>query len=274
MRLHPRNASSGFDVRRARAVTTGLVLLGVLSVAAPASAQIVQSISVNFGGFFPRGFDSRVDGDAIVADLTFIDPLAFPEVENCFLGEGFSNPSDCVKGFRSTYFSGEWQAAFGNRLELGIGVGYHGKTVFSVYRDLLNELPGGERVEIPQDLRLRIVPATFLVRFLPFGQPGDVQPYAGVGVSALVWRYSEVGDFVDTDELTVFNDRFIATGTTVAPVVALGARFPLGGDIYALTTEYRYQWGSGNTGGEAAGFLGDKIDLSGGTFTFGFLIRY
>jgi hypothetical protein len=44
--------------------------------------------------------------------------------------------------------------------------------------------------------------------------------------------------------------------------------------VYALNVEGRYQWASGNTGGISAGFLGDKIDLSGGSLLFTFLIRY
>ena len=47
-----------------------------------------------------------------------------------------------------------------------------------------------------------------------------------------------------------------------------GLRMPLGGDVYALTVEGRYQWGSGDTGGAANEFLGDKIDLGGGSLEF------
>ena len=50
---------------------------------------------------------------------------------------------------------------------------------------------------------------------------------------------------------------------------------PLGGDIYGADRRGPYQFGNGNTGGDDAGFLGDKIDLSGGTtLSFGFLIRF
>jgi hypothetical protein len=112
------------------------------------------------------------------------------------------------------------------------------------------------------------------VRFLPFGRPGDVQPYVGAGVGAVFYRYSEFGSFVDTDTLELFNDRFTTTGTAPAGVILGGVRFPLGGDIYALNLEGKYLYAVGNTGGLDKGFLDDKIDLSGGMFNIGFQVRF
>ena len=59
-----------------------------------------------------------------------------------------------------------------------------------------------------------------------------------------------------------------------SPLVLGGLRMPIGGDIYALTFEGRYQWGSADSGGAANEFLGDKIDLGGGSISFGFLVRF
>jgi len=101
-----------------------------------------------------------------------------------------------------------------------------------------------------------------------------VQPYVGVGISALSFRYSEVGDFVDPSDSAIFPGVFVATGVAPGAVVLAGVRVPIKGDIYAFTFESRYQFGSGKTGGVAAGFLNDKIDLSGNNITVGFLIRF
>ncbi len=118
------------------------------------------------------------------------------------------------------------------------------------------------------------MPITGVVRFLPFGGQANVQPYIGVGVGAFNFRYSESGQFVDPSDFSVFTHSYTATGTAVGPVVLGGVRIPIKGDIYGFSTEYRYQWVSGDTGGIAKGFLGDKIDLSGGTLNFAFLIRF
>ena len=245
-------------MRRAIVRAMGGVLL-MLAAAAPASAQVVQSRHVSFGVFSPRGFDSRSAGDVLVANLT--RPVLLDDGStDSYLFE--------ISDFRGANILGEWQVAFGNHIELAAGVGYYAHTVHSIYRDLFNMDTG---FEIPQDLRLRIVPITGVVRFLPFGNPSTVQPYAGFGIGLLNWKYSEIGEFVATDTLEVFPARFVASGTDVGPLFLLGARFPIKGDIYGVTAEYRYQFGEGDTGPD---FFGPKIDLSGWNLNFGFLVRF
>jgi opacity protein-like surface antigen len=112
------------------------------------------------------------------------------------------------------------------------------------------------------------------VKFLPFGTAGGFQPYVGAGISAVNFHYTETGDFVDPSTLEIFNDKFTADGFAFGTLIFGGARIPIGGDVYALQVEGRYLFGNGDTGGADAGFLGDKIDLSGGSLNFGFLIRF
>jgi hypothetical protein len=228
-------------------------MLAMLVAAAPASAQIVQSLNVGGGWVFPRGFDSRVDGDTLVANLSSSEPLLFD-----------------IKDFRGGQIFGEWNVALNERVEFSGGVSYYQRTVPSVYRDLVNE----DGFEIEQDLKLRMIPITGIVRFLPIGRPSDFQPYVGAGLAVVNWRYSEAGEFVDTSDFSIFADRFVKSSTDLGGVFVLGARVPIDGDVYGLTLEYRHQWAQGDTGGIDNGFLGDKIDLSGGNFTIGFLIRF
>jgi hypothetical protein len=232
---------------------SGLVLATIV-VAVPASAQVVQSLQVGVGAFFPRGFDTRVDGDTLVADLVDENPLAFR-----------------IGDFKSAQLFAEWNVAFGDHLEVGAGLGFSRRSVPTLYRDLQDADTG---FDIEQTLKLRMVPITGVVRFLPFGDAADVQPYVGVGAGVVNFRYSEAGDFVDPSDLSIFSDRFTATGNAPIGIVLGGVRFPIGGDIYGLSIEGRYQFGSGDTGGLDAGFLGDKIDLSGGQLNFGFLVRF
>jgi hypothetical protein len=227
-----------------------LLLLFTTLMAAPASAQIVQALHVGGGGFIPRGYDGRVSGDVLVEDL---NSLAFK-----------------VKDFSSGQVFGEWLVGVGNHVEVGASLGYYRGGAPTVYRDLTH--PNG--TEIEQDLRLRIIPVTGMVRFLPIGRPSGVQPYVGIGLSALNYRYTESGEFVDYADYSTFRERYIASGTAVGPVWALGVRFPINGDIWGLTTEWRYQMGSGKTGGLPKGFLNDKIDLGGSNINFGVLVRF
>jgi hypothetical protein len=242
--------------------------LAALLVAAPASAQIVQSLQFGAGGFFPKGIDSRVSGDVLVANLN--QPV-IPDT-------GFDEPVTASLAFDMDDFHGwtlfgEWNIAFGARLELGLGASYYSQKVDSRYRDLEH----GERPsqpDITQEIGLRVLPLTTVLRFMPFGGPSNFQPYFGGGMGILNFRYSEIGEFVDPVTFEIFPGHFTKTGTTVGPLVLGGLRMPIGGDIYALTFEARYQWGSGDTGGAANEFLGDRIDLGGGSINFGFLVRF
>jgi hypothetical protein len=236
----------------------------LLGVAVPASAQVVHSVTIGAGIFWPRGFDQRVEGDVLVANLT--QPEVFP-------GTGVTSSLDFeISDFRSYPIYGEWNIGFGDRVEVSIGVGYQNRSVNSRYRDLVNT--AANDADILQELRLRTIPISGTVKFLPFGQAGSFQPYVGGGISAVNFHYTETGDFVDPSTLEIFNDKFTADGFAFGALIFGGLRMPLGGDVYALQIEGRYLFGSGNTGGAEEGFLGDKIDLSGGSLNFGFLIRF
>ena len=251
-------------------VRVACLSFGLLGVAVPASAQVVHSLTIGAGIFWPRGFDQRVEGDVLVANST--QPEVFPGTgvtSSLEFGLPHLNgPSD----FRAYPIYGEWNIAFNDRIEVSIGLGYQNKSVDSRYRDLVNTAAGDS--DILQELRLRTIPISGTVKFLPFGTAGGFQPYVGAGISAVNFHYTETGDFVDPSTLEIFNDKFTASGFAFGTLIFGGLRMPLGGDVYALQVEGRYLFGNGDTGGADAGFLGDKIDLSGGSLNFGFLIRF
>jgi hypothetical protein len=238
----------------------------VAAVATPASAQIVQSLGFGAGWFSPRSFDTRTNGDVLVADLTQPDVPGYPGVSSSLSFE--------IGKFRGVPMFGEWNVGMGRHIEVSAGMSYYTKKVDSAYLDLVNGAKGNSDIE--QVLRLRMIPITAIARFLPFGDPTGVQPYVGIGIAAVTYRYSETGEFVDLNDpgLQIFSDRYSTTGTAVGPVLVGGVRLPLGGDVYAFTVEGRYQRVNGKTGGATAGFLGDTLDLSGATVNFGFLVRF
>ena len=246
---------------------SGLVLAAAL-VAAPASAQIVQSLQISGGAFIPRGYSGRVTGDVLVADLDTLD----------FIKCRSANFESCIVGqFTGGQLSGEWLVAFGNHVELGAGVGFYSRGTPSVYLCCTHPADQGF-AEIQQNLDLRIAPITGVVRFLG-GRPGRVQPYVGVGIAALNFRYTESGEFIDytnpnASPLPTYNARYTAKGTAVGPLALAGLRIPVGGDVWGFTMEWRHQWGSGNTGGSPNGFLDNKIDLGGDNISFGVIVHF
>ena len=229
----------------------------LLGTAANAQAQITrvdsggQSVGFNLGYFAVRGEDSRATGDVLLADLSDFEPLAFD-----------------VKDFNGATFGGEWVVGIGDYLEAGFGAGFYQGTVPSVYEQKIRN----DGSEIAQDLKLRIVPMTATVRFLPIGR-GGVEPYVGAGIGAFNWKYSEVGEFIFENDVTD-RDRFVANGTAVGPVVLGGIRFPVS-DIWTVGGEIRYQKAEGKgLLRQNEFFLGDKIDLGGWTTNFTFHLRF
>lgn len=223
----------------------GLLTTAAMLSPAPAFAQIsrvsstehTQSIGFTLGGFFPKGEDGRVAGDVIVADL---DDLVFD-----------------ISDLKGPSISGEWLFALGNYLEAGVGVGYHQGRTSSIYRGFVN----ANNSEIEQELKLRVIPVTGSVRFLPAGH-GSVEPYLGIGVGVFNWRWSETGEFVDTSDGSIFRANYIANGTSVGPVILAGIRFPFA-DVWDVGGEVQWQKATGDIDKAETGLLGDKIDLGG-----------
>jgi hypothetical protein len=225
----------------------GLAVATAILAPAPAQAQITrvsssssdrrQAVGVTLGGFFLKGEDSRADGDVLFTDL---DSLAFD-----------------IKDFNGATISGEWLFGLSDYLEAGVSAGFYQRAVPSVYRGQVN----ANGSEIEQELKLRIVPLTATVRFLPLGR-ASVEPYVGVGVGAFRWRYSETGEFVDFLDNSIFRDRFVADGTAYGPVVLGGIRIPFA-DMWDVGGELRYQRAEGDTKPTESGLLGSKIDLGG-----------
>ncbi len=179
---------------------------------------MVQSVSFGAGFFQPRGFDRRVDGDTLVANLT--QPDVLPGVSGSL--------SFDIGEFRGMPLFGEWNLGINKHIEFSAGLSYFTNKVDSVYLDLVNGQQNNSEIE--QELRLTMIPISGLVRFFPNGDPTGIQPYVGGGIAIIPFRYTETGDFVDvnTPGLDIYNAKYTAKGTAFGPVILGGVRFPLG----------------------------------------------
>jgi opacity protein-like surface antigen len=251
-------------IRWQRSVVLAGSLSAMVLASVPAQAQVVQvgrgdsknAIGFYLGGFLLRGEDGRDVDDVILADSA--DLVAFDSDSDRLKAKDFNNVT----------VGGEWLFGVGNFLEGGLGVGYYQKTVATTYTRLTNS----DGSEITQDLKLRVIPMSATVRFLPIGRGAAVEPYVGAGVGIFSWRYSEIGDFVDSND-DIFPGRFVAKGTEVGPLVLAGVRVPVG-EAWTVGGEVRWQSAKGDTGGIDEGFLGDKIDLSGWNAAFTMHVRF
>jgi hypothetical protein len=220
-----------------------LVILGFVGTPV-ASAQ--QQVSFSVGGFSPRTEDARTSGDVLVNNLDF---LAFD-----------------IKDFSGPSFGAEWLTAVGDKFDAGLGVSFYQRSVPVVYRYDVN----ANGSEIEQTLKLRVIPFSATIRFLPMGHHNGVEPYIGAGVGVSSYRYSETGQFVATDG-SIFRGDFVGSGTAVGPVIVGGIRVPVGS--WGVGGELRYQSAEGALPADQD-FAGTKIDLGGLTYAFTINIRF
>jgi hypothetical protein len=218
---------------------------GIAVSAAPAHAQ--QTLNFSLGYFTVRGEDARVERDLIVENL------------NDFAID--------VDDFNGATVGGEWLVALGEYFEAGAGIGFSRRTVPSVYAEFVDT----DGSEIEQDFRLRLVPVSFTIRVLPFGQASGVQPYFGGGLGIFSWRYSESGEFVDFGggRRVIFRDQFVDSGSATGPIALGGIRFA--SNSFSAGAEVRYHSADTELEGDFTRLTTGqpfRLDLGGWTYQF------
>jgi hypothetical protein len=231
------------------AATAGLII-GLLA-APQASAQ--QAVNFYLGGFVPTAADARGDIAGGVSNDVLVQNQQFLSFR--------------IQDFDQYTFGGEWLIPLHKHVEAGLGIGFYQETVHAVDSNFVN-VNGSEVVA---NLKLRIVPITATVRYLPLGHDAWIQPYIGGGVGINGWRYSEYGQFVDPDTHAIFNGNFVGTGWATGPVLLGGVRVPIG--LTAVGFEARWQQAHGDLPA-GQGFSGTVIDLGGMNYLFTFNIRF
>ncbi len=234
-----------------RRLSTCLTAIACLLFFAPSPASAQQSVNVFLGGFTPRSLDAR-GGD----DVLFVDSGVLATFDQ---SSGIN-----VSEFNGFTFGGEWLVGLGPMFEGSLGIGYYSRTVPTSYADFTDQSGN----EISQDLKLRIVPFTATVRWLPLGRRGGFVPYVGAGVGVFGYRYTETGRFVDFTDNSIYSANFVGSGSATGPVILGGVRVPVGN--WQVGGEIRYQNAKGDL--STTDFLAPKIDLTGFNYllTIGF----
>jgi hypothetical protein len=170
-----------------------------------------------------------------------------------------------LRDFNGPTVGAEYLVGLSEHFDAGLGVGFYSRTVNS--RDADFNFPDGSPIR--QDLKLRMVPFTATVRYLPLGRSDAFEPYIGAGVGVLRYRYQETGNFVD-DSNTIYPATFTGTGAATGPVILGGARFPIG--AMSIGGEIRYQYAKGDLPLDQ--FYVSKIDLGGFSYLATFKVRF
>jgi hypothetical protein len=188
----------------------------------------------------PRALEDRDFDDVLRRNFNFLD----------FEKEDFNGPT----------IGAEWLVGLGEHFDAGLGVGFSSRSVRTANLDY--EFPNGDLIE--QDIKLRMVPFTATVRYLPLGRSDAFEPYIGGGVGVIAFRYRETGDFAD-DFGDLGSGTYTGSGAATGPVILGGARFPVG--RVSLGGEIRWQSAKGDLPSDQF-FAGDTIDLGGFSYLF------
>ena len=218
------------------------------------SASAQQSVNFFLGGFVPRSLDARDVNDVLLQDTSFLD----------------FNMGD----FTGFTVGGDFLIALGDKFDAGLGVGFYQRTVPAASIDF-QRVPGDRRSDPRSTLQLRIVPFTATVRWLPLGHNDrGLRPYIGGGVGVFGWRYSETGDFVAADNVTIIHGNFVGSGAAVGPVILGGVRVPVGRPASASAARSGISRARSATLPADQGFAGSKIDLGGFSYLVTFNFKF
>lgn len=219
-----------------------ILALGVVA-AAPAPGW-ASGLDLRVGGFFPRAQSNLFDD---TSELFTVDK----------------------EDWRGVYGGAEFNFELARHVEMGFSIDGYSRTLDTVYRDFVRE----SGAEIPQTLRLTIVPLGVSLRLLPADRFAAVSPYVTVGGDVFFYKYEEFGDFIDffSDDFDISADAFESDGAIFGGHAAAGLRVPVGDD-FAITGEVRYQYAPRKRMGDD--FRNNEIDLSGVSATLGLRLRF
>ena len=229
-------------MRRALAVVTFAALAGW-----PAFAS-AGNLEVRLGGFFPRA-DSNLFHDDADLYLKNLKPLETSD------WDGFTGGI-------------AYNSKIATNVELGFNIDGYGRSFDTSYRDYVR--PDG--TEIRQTLKFDVVPMGFTLRLVPTRRNAKIAPFVEAGADVFFYNYEEYGDFIRFSDPTqpIISDSFQSDGTGFGFHVGAGVRVPVSSDI-SIVGAYRYQFAKHDMGGD---FAGNEIDLSGGSATLGFNLRF
>jgi hypothetical protein len=163
------------------------------------------------------------------------------------------------------------------RLSAVFGFEYSRADIQSEFRDYvdMDDLP------ITQETKLSEIPVTGSIKLylIPQGQeisryawvPNSIAPFVGGGGGFIWYRFDQMGDFVDFDDLSIFFDEFQSEGWGTIAHIFGGVEFKLIPRLF-FTFEMRYSWADAELSGSFVGF--EPIDLSGLRTSFGIEVLF
>jgi hypothetical protein len=177
-------------------------------------------------------------------------------------------------------FNGALELGFpvDSRFDISLEFGFYKDTAYTEYRDFIDEW--GD--PITQQISLRIVPIMFNGKFYPIAKTSrknvrgrteyrSIAPYVGAGLGLYIWRYEELGDYIDFSDGSIYTTQFLTNGTDLGVNLRGGIEIPIGSSA-AIMAEFSHHIIKGELSEDFVGF--QKFDLGGNLFSFGFVFHY
>ena len=175
--------------------------------------------------------------------------------------------------FNALVFGIDIALAVHPRLDVLLGFEYGRAAVDSEFREFEED----NGAPITQTTELRTVPVTGSIKLYltPRGReisrfaylPSKARPYLGAGAGLIWYRLTQIGDFVDFADLSIFPGEFQSGAWGTETHVFGGLDLRLSPKWY-LSLEGRYVWADADLSEDFVGF--DPIDLNGLRITVGF----
>ena len=251
-----------------RRVVTYLLCIGLASFAATARAADDTQ-----GGQLP--VVAATAGPSTPTDFLIGAPRAWISFRGSQLfpragGELFRFVSDQLtvdrRSFRARGLVGDLGVVLGSRLDLVVGFDRTQRATPSEYRHYVasNGQPIAQRTELKQ------MALSIGTRYSPLGRglnisrfafiPRRFTPYVGGGAAMAFYNFEQQGQFVDANDLSIFNDHFASDGWSVGPYVNGGVDVQVWRRL-SVSFDGRYSWLHSDLDSDFSGFNG--IDLAG-----------
>jgi opacity protein-like surface antigen len=181
------------------------------------------------------------------------------------------------RDFSGGFFGAEVAFRASERLDFVAAFSNASTRTRSEFRDWIGE----DDLPIEQETTFTRRPFTFSARYYLGDRgrsvsrfawvPNRVTPYLGAGVGVMWYEFVQDGDFVDFQDLAIFNTRFMSDGTSAMAQALGGFEWSLSPRVIA-NVEGRYEWASAELSQDFVDF--DDIDLSGFQVSVGLGIRF
>lgn len=209
--------------------------------------------------------------------LSFRGGLTLPRAGGAlfeFVGEQLTlSPSD----FRGRAFDAELGVNLGPLFAVEGTLDINRRTVGSEYRRFVSSTaqPIAQVTKLAQSgfqVGVRVTPSGHGQRISRLAFiPRRITPYGSVGLQMTYYEFRQVGDFVDFQDLSIFQDVFSSKGWAAGPYIRGGVDVQVWRRLFA-NADVRYSWLRSDLSDDFLGF--DGIDLAGARAATGISVKF